>query len=156
MNLTRLRVLELGKGLALFVFEDADVGDAVDAVIRQDRVVVVVADEVVLAFLCDHLVRVDYVFFRIAVIAEPGMTLFVSAVIDVMERDLSLARNGFVQYLDREEQLLVVDLGIRERLDVFYMRSEMLTCKAFELLDEILAALVGHMVRKQQSVDQEP
>ena len=72
-----------------FVLEDADVFDAVDAVVGKDIVIIVVADEVVLPALGDHLIRVDYIILRLAVFAELGMVLLVRAVVDVMERHLT-------------------------------------------------------------------
>ena len=96
-----VRSLQAFKGLGALV-QNADVADAVHAVVGNIIVLVKIADQIVFPLFGHHLIGADHIVSA-AVRTNPGMELLVRAVGEIFKRYLAALADGLIQQLDIQE-----------------------------------------------------
>ena len=130
--------------------------NAVQTVVGNVVVLVIVADQVIFPLLGCHLIRRDDVHPLCAVGAGLAMLPLVRAVLQILEADLPPPADGLVQQLDGEKELLVVGLVLRQAGNVLHPAAEIHIRQALQLVHQLLALAVRDVLGEQQTVNEQP
>ena len=130
--------------------------DAVQAVVGNVVILVIVADQVIFPLLGCHLVRRDDVHPLCAVGAGFNVLALVRAILQVLEADLPPPADGLVQQLDGEKELFVVGFVLRQAGNVLHPAAEIHIGQTLQLVHQLLALAVRNVLGKNQAVNEQP
>ena len=155
VELSAVGTCERFKGLRA-LGEKLHIRHAVDAVVADVVVFVIVTDEVILALLGDQLIWVDDILPRRAVGMPAAMQLLIRMILKIAEPHLAAAVDRLVEQLHIIKQLLIVGLiPGRHARDVLHARSEVDVRELRELFDQLLVLLIRDMAGEQHAVDEQ-
>ena len=120
---TAIGPLQMFKVLGRLV-QDLQLRDAVQTVVGNVVVLVIVAYQVIFSFFGRHLIGGDDVHPLCSVGAGFNVMALVRAVFQILEADLSASADGLAQQLDGQKQLLVVGFVLRQASDVLHPPAE--------------------------------
>lgn len=133
-----------------------NIADAVQAVIGNIVILIVIADQVVSPVDCGNLIWIDNIVPRCSILVFSGVELFICTILVVGKRHLFPFADGLVQHVNRIKKLIAVPGLIRQSENMLYLCFEVSIGKPFNLTDEFLALAVWSMLGKRETVDEQP
>ena len=152
---TAVGPLQMLEGLGGLV-QDLQLRDAVQPIVGNVVVLVIVTDQVIFSLFGRHLIGGDDVHPLCSVGAGLAMLPLVRAVLQILEADLPPPADGLVQQLDGEKKLLVVGLVLRQAGNVLHPAAEIHIGQALQLAHQLLALAVRDVLGKKQAVNEQP
>ena len=86
---------------------------AVDPVIGNIIIFVIITDQIIFSLLCHHLIRRNDIFPDTAIRSSLRVELLICQILHILKRNLALFMDGIIQHFNIQKKLFIICLTLR-------------------------------------------